>query len=426
MHSYIIVIGAGASGLLAARNLAHAGLEVRILEARDRIGGRIHTIHDPNFSRPVEMGAEFIHGKLPITLCLLKEYKLNHHKLKGRLWTVENGEVIPSPEYIPGANELDAALKELQEDMSVRQFLDTYLSQPEHRPLYDDIQRFVEGYDAADVNLASALAFKKEWNDTDSGQQFRPTNGYAALMDALLTDCLNQRVQLELHATVKHIFWEGEKIEITTADHKKYTADKVLITVPLGVWQSDEGEEAHIHFHPRLDHKTNAAKQLGYGSVVKVMLQFTDAFWNHHEPKEFKKKLGFLFTHPGIPTWWTQDTGDVPMLVGWMGGPPADVMKNAPDNIVIDYALNTLSQVFPALKSELLPMLKAHYISRWTEDPFSLGAYSYSVVGGDWHKHTLLEPMHGKLYFAGEALDDGGTVEAAFSSAQKVVKLMTQ
>jgi monoamine oxidase len=91
MQTDILIIGAGASGLAAAYELSLADKKLAVLEARNRIGGRIHSVTDHRFAQIIETGAEFIHGKLPVTLELLKKAGIKHHAIKGKMWRIEKG-----------------------------------------------------------------------------------------------------------------------------------------------------------------------------------------------------------------------------------------------------------------------------------------------------------------------------------------------
>src|SRR5437868_7260224 len=118
----VIIVGAGAAGLYAAKLLAKANKNICILEARDRIGGRVNTLNKPGFSFPVEAGAEFIHGKLPLTLKLLKEAEIKYHQTKGVLWQVKNNQLKERTDFIEHADELIKQLKKLEEDISIAEF----------------------------------------------------------------------------------------------------------------------------------------------------------------------------------------------------------------------------------------------------------------------------------------------------------------
>src|SRR5258705_6399973 len=147
--NHIVVIGAGAAGLMAARELGRAGKKVTILEARDRCGGPIHPLPAAEFGYPVEGGAEFVHGEAPVTHGLLREAGLSLLPIQGAQWTVEDGKLSREPQD-PHEAQLHRALQELKDDLTVAEFLRRYLAGPENGRLRLSIERMVEAYDAAD------------------------------------------------------------------------------------------------------------------------------------------------------------------------------------------------------------------------------------------------------------------------------------
>lgn len=423
MNTDIIIIGAGAAGLAAAYELKKHGRSALLLEARDRVGGRMHTISKPGFLAPVELGAEFVHGKLPVTLGLLDEYGIAYEPVRGNMLQFEKGAFRAGRSFIEGSEIVDQKLELVVEDMSVDNFLSTYFESPEHDEIVRSVRRFVQGYDAADTSKASTLAFRNEWLGEEDSDQYRITGGYGQLVNAMTKDLEAAGSSIRLSTKVKAIHWAPSQVEVITDNGETLTAPQLLITVPLGVWQVDAGDEAAIDFAPSLPEKVKAAHSMGYGTVIKVMLSFKTAFWEQADMEQRTgqsiKSLGFLFTDAPIPTWWTQQPSHNPLLTGWLAGPPAEAYLQKDDEGLLDLGIDSLAYIFSVSRDFLHEQLSGWQTANWSKDPFSKGAYSYATVNDAKAIETLSAPVNNTLFFAGEALGTGSnksTVEAALSS----------
>ena len=429
MNTDIVIIGAGACGLMAARELSKAGKRVEIIDARPYWGGRIHTVHSSAFLLPIETGAEFIHGNQPLTLSLLKEFGIKYHKIKGEMWQVQDHNFKKENGFVEDHySRLAKSLKELTEDLSVENFLNTYFKEEKYSGLKNSIRKFVEGYDAADISRASALAFKNEWlNEEDD--QYRIQGGYGDLTDALAEQCEKAGCKIHLSSVITKIEWKKNDVAAVSETHRKYRAPKAIITLPAGLLRESSKKKGAISFIPEIPGKRQAARELGYGGVIKFILQFSEAFWKSEEAEKFAgknlKNLGFLFSNADIPTWWTQLPDETPLLTGWLGGPASDKYATTDHDALLKQALNSLAFIFRMNEIDLRKILTAWQIINWAEDSFSRGAYAYEVVNGNTIKETLRTPEEETLYFAGEALSkdlSAGTVEAALSSGLEVAE----
>ncbi|MBV9562583.1 MAG: FAD-dependent oxidoreductase, partial [Bradyrhizobium sp.] len=186
---HIVIIGAGAAGLMAARELAQAGRKVTILEARDRCGGRIHPLDVKEFGYEAEAGAEFVHGEAPITRGLVQEAGLSLQPVAGARWNVRDGAFSQDEPTDIHAERLHQVLAELQSDMTVTEFLQQHFAAPEYDRLRRSIVRMVEGYDAADPARASMLALRDEWMNSGRASQARIAEGYGAMIGFLVAEC---------------------------------------------------------------------------------------------------------------------------------------------------------------------------------------------------------------------------------------------
>ena len=410
----LIIVGAGAAGLMAARELAPS-YSVTILEAAPRPGGRIHSIPTLFASRPVEAGAEFIHGHCKLTLKLLKEAGIPYEEADGKMYRHKKDYWEEQTEMIEGWRVLLRQMKKTEEDYSLHDFLQIHFSEPEFSSLRVQAIRYAEGFDLADVKKVSIQSLYKEWSNEEE-RFFRIPDGYGALVKHLYHECSEQGVELLTNKVVEYIKWKENDVTLFTQDGQQYWGNKCIITVPVHNWLRPQ-EKGYIEFSPTIDRYMKAAKWIGYGCVIKVVLRFRERFW--------KEKIGFVISDEIFPVWWTQDPDRGLLLTGWMGGPKAEDWGHNSDDELLHAALSSLATIFEMKKSELETLLTEKYVFNWGKTQFIGGGYSYDTLESEQGREVLCTPVVNTIYFAGEAIYDGkspGTVEAALASGRDVAK----
>jgi monoamine oxidase len=416
----IIIIGAGAAGLIAAYKLTKAGQKVTILEARNRIGGRCYTFSGDHFTQPVEMGAEFIHGTLPITLKLLKEANIPCEAIYGDNFQAKNGEIKQSEFFMEHWDEFEKALSEVQEDQSLEQFLQQNFAEEKYAGLRKSAIQFAAGYDTADPKRVSLFSLRDEWlSDHEEETQYRIPGGYIQLMDFLENQIKKSGGEIILNSTVKQVNWQPNLVEVLTADGASFTGKKIVLTVPLGVLALSGNETGAIGFNPDLPQQRKAAVEMGFGAIIKILIEFTEPFWEQRGINN----LQFLFSEEKIPTWWAQTPQKNNVLTGWLGGNPHDKMQHLSDDEILKAAFVSLANIFKIDTSFIEQKLVSAKIYNWTTDPFTRGSYSYATLQTNVARKILKTPVAQTIYFAGEALFEGeqlGTVEAALVSGLEV------
>lgn len=421
----IIVIGAGAAGLMAAYKLSAKYKNVIVLEARDRIGGRIHTVENSFGDKIVELGAEFIHGDLPVTLNLLQEAGIAYGPAGGTMVRYKDARFTKDEHFIESWDLMIKKLDELKEDITLFEFLQRYFHEDKYKALRDSVIGFVSGYDTADQCRASCFALRKEWENEDDGTQHRIDNGYCTMIAYMATMFQSNGGKIHLNSIVKQVDWRAGDVKIITGNGVLYSAEKLVIALPLGVLQVKKEESASVTFHPAIQEQSQAINDIGFGAIIKILLEFDLPFWEQHDDN--LKDMAFLFSDEEIPTWWTQAPHHSPLLTGWLGGPPAADKKDMTDEELLQIALLSLSHIFKLGIDEIKARLLAWNIVNWTVDPFTLGSYSYDTVPSHGAKAVLNKPVENTLFFAGEYLYEGaamGTVEAALSSGEAVAKMV--
>jgi monoamine oxidase len=418
----VLIIGAGAAGLLAARQLASAGRRVQLLEARAYLGGRAHTLTPPGFTQPIEAGAEFIHGEAPLTRGLLREAGIGWQDTTGDTYQIRNGGIQDEGAFFAHLPLLLDKLQALNHDLPLADFLAREFAGDEHAALRAMATQFAEGYDAADPDRASAWALREEWAADGVDDSPRPVGGYGPLLHWLATQAQAAGATVQLSTPVREIRWQASCAEVVTTTGTSYRARQVLCTVPLGVWQLSENQPGYLRFTPALPAHRAAAAQLGFGPVIKIVLEFNENFWQDRLPE-----MEFLLSDAPVPTWWTQLPDPRLLLTGWLAGPAAQRHQAHSDENILQQSLASLARLLATPLTTLQAQLRASYVRNWGTESYAYGAYSYATVGSQAARAALATPVADTLFFAGEGLHhgiDSGTVEAALASAQATVRVM--
>jgi monoamine oxidase len=403
----VIIIGAGAAGLSAMREIVKQGYYVCLLEASGIAGGRIATIKE-GFTKPVETGAEFIHGEQKLTLKLLKEAGITYEAVEGEMIGVQNGE-WQKEEHDEHWNNFMRKLHKLKTDVTILQFLDEHFKEDKYKGLRQSVQRFAEGFDLADISRASMISLKNEWKNIEK-TQYRIKGGYIQLIDHLLKCSLQKNGVIYYNSPVNKIEYKANNVIVHTTDKRKFEAKKLIITASVGVLQY-----GNIQFDPVLTDHAIALQSLGYGTVIKFLLEFKTDFW-----AEYGNDIGFLLTDEKIPTWWTQLPDKSNLLTGWLGGPKTGEKVFESEGSLLNIAINSLSSIFHITTEELRKNLIHHKIIRWQDHPYIKGGYSYNTLASDQARNIFSRPIDNTIFFAGEAYaqsDSPGTVESALQSA---------
>jgi monoamine oxidase len=427
----VVIIGAGVSGLVAASELRGTGHSVLLLEARDRIGGRAWTRHEPDLSAPIELGAEFIHGRVPETFELLQEVGKAALDTSGAHWTLHDGELQQRTEDLFGHIQNALAQSHVLDrpDVSFADWLSSgaqYGLSPEAVAM---AKRVVEGFDAADPTRVSAHFVAREWGEGGmlDSPQFRPLGGYSSVLAALAGALDRGKIKLQLQTVVREVRWKRGSVEVDAAfldQPFKIEAARAIVTLPLGVLQAPADSPGAVRFVPALDAKQKALAGLAFGPVLKLSLRFRNAFWEELDGGKYQDASFFHSAQTPFPTFWTTFPLRAPLLTAWIGGPQAARLSDSQLPEIVARAMESLSKIFGGRTGSDF-QLEAAYLHNWQTDPFARGAYSYVAVGGSSARKDLAAPLENTLFFAGEATDtedEAATVTGALQSGARAAR----
>ena len=456
----VLIIGAGAAGLAAARDLATAGKRVTIVEARDRVGGRIFSVYDDRSPLPLELGAEFVHGRHPALMRVLEDARAILWEVTHRHWYCISGEMIETPEFWRKLDRLMSLMSRERPDQTFAEFLRTLPDDDDMRDAKEIATRYVEGFHAARIERVGihGLIKANEAEDEVEGTHSYRIPGYSLVAAVLEEEAAAAGAVVKLNSLVKEIHWSSAGVELrctSTGQAVTYEAQQALITLPLGVLQRspkskvqspksdagggaavDEVAEASdlgpVEFIPELPRtKQNAIQAVQMGHVHRIVLVFRERFWEKLPTKTGSgldySELGFVHCPDApVPTWWTLLPARMPILIGWTGGAMAERLSarlDSPDAL-LNQAVRSLEMIFGLSDEKLRNLLVMSATHDWNSDPLSRGAYSYLPANGLSAQQALAAPVDKVLFFAGEATSVGhiGTVHGAIESGQRVAR----
>jgi monoamine oxidase len=407
---HVIVVGAGLAGLSAAGALLDGGCTVTLVEARDRIGGRVWP-RGSTAGVPVELGPEWLspdgelHDLLVGAGARVAASEGARWRRRGGRWENQdhladrNAELVERIRRLPGsdrslADALAECCAEASEDDRTR------------------LLGYVQGFHAADPGMLSArwlgeVEAKQPADESD----LRSLDGTAPALSALARAPVREATRLGTEVVA--IGWRPGKVEVRTrAGGDPLVADAAVVTVPLPILRQ-------LTITPELPHIRQAAALLRMGHVVKLVVRFDEPFWTDVVPPG--PMLFLQISEKPLPVWWTAPEA-APVLTGWAGGPRAEQLAGMSDRELLRLAVESLAGGLGIGSEEVRQRVREHWWHDWTTDRFTRGAYSYVGVGGTGAHEVLSRPVERTLFFAGEATCGEGlnaTMEGALRSGRR-------
>ncbi|MFL5513915.1 MAG: flavin monoamine oxidase family protein [Gemmatimonadales bacterium] len=424
------MVGGGVAGLAAARRLAQASRSVLLLEARPRLGGRVHTILDAPTGHAVELGAEFLQGQPEALLEIIQSAGLTLQEIPEWHERAREGRRSDFPDVESLVDRL-LACNPNRHDVPVAQLIRQCTGK--FRP--DELEAmtgYLEGFHAADLERfgTAALADNQAAEEEDVGHIARLAGGYGQVVQQLAQNLKPELVQIRTGVVVTRLEWKPGSVQVeartATGEPLRARAAQAILAVPLTTLKANRSEEGALFPDPAPAGWSDALERLEMGPAQHIVLRFESAWWMEQDgpPPVFLHGRG-----EPVPVWWTGSPPEVPFLTGWAGGPQALRLAGQTVKQLIPLALGSAARIFGREARVLARELRAAYSHDWTSDPYARGAYSYGGVGAARARELLRRPVSGTLFLSGEALVDEGrnaTVPGALTSGIRSAEALLQ
>jgi monoamine oxidase len=400
----VAIVGAGAAGLGAASELVNSGLSVIVLEARDRVGGRGHTIMAaPDIT--FDLGCGWLHSADKnsfVDIANRLNFVIDKTRPPWREQSFDTG--FPLQERMDFIKVIDAFYDRAEEAAeSGRDSAASKYLEPGNRwnPMIDALSTYINGSELDSVSNLDMNAYE------DSEINWRVRRGYGALMAAY-----GAPLQVALNTQVTLIDHSGTRVRIETSKGT-LSAGKAIVTVPTNLI-ADEA----IRFHPALPAKVDAARGLPLGLADKVMLALDEP---EALPKDGNLRGATMRTAMG--SFHLRPFGQA-CIEGYFGGRFARQLEDAGNGAL---AAQSIDEIASLLGNDYRRKLKPLAESRWAHDPFARGSYSHALPGHAGDRAVLAAPVDGRLFFAGEATSPNffSTAHGARDSGERAAREAT-
>lgn len=428
----VLVVGGGLAGLTAAHRLGQAGVAVDLFEAKERMGGRAWTWREPGWPLPIELGAEFVHGKPEPTLALSRQAGIGLRALADRHAWLSPAEAGGAPRVRREGSDLWQQMAELlarvdteAPDLSVAEFIRRERLTGEQRERFE---LFVRGFHAAPLEDVSLISLAQDESGAQDGDdtQYRVDGGYGELVDWLSGHVARTpHCRVHLRSELTRVTWHAGHVvaEVLQGEAtRRFAGRALLLCLPPSVLARDE--TAGVRFEPPLADKRDALRAIGMASVDKVVLRFEEPFWNERAPR-------FEFLHDPaaeFPTFWRESRSKAQQITAWRGAAPPGAERRRLGRDAVPVALTALCAALDTDVTQARQALLGAFHHDFDADPFARGAYSYLRPGGVGAHAALAAPLEQTLFFAGEATDDEfpATAAGAIRSGERAARELLQ
>jgi monoamine oxidase len=425
----LVVIGAGMAGLACADCLVAASVDVLVLEARDRVGGRVWTLYDLAEGWPVEAGAMMVHGSDASLHRWIQEFGLRTRHvpiLRGGRISI-NGRLRTTASFaVPSLGNLRTAAGILWTlpraiaryrgpEITVAEFLATQKSSPVATRLVGTFYGSVNAVEPEELSVPGLI--EEATAPSLGGLPWRNYQVREGFDQLALRRAATLGNRIRLRTRVDRIEWSPRKVRVHATGPggpETHEAAAVVVTVPLGVLKAGD-----IAFEPPLpEGKRRAIESLGYGDVIKILLLFDPAM-----KRTILGRTTFLMDEDG--GWYFfphHGQRDGPLVIeGMVGGHQARALSGRPEGEVVETLLGILQGMLPGI--DLRAGLHKARVIDWTSDPLCRGAYTFPALGaGGTTRRALAEPLDGTLFFAGEATHSEGEFATAHGAVDSGVR----